>query len=128
MGTNTFHERAYALLSEAEYDELIVYITPHVKAKDSWAEAILGQCYSMGAGAEKDLAVARHYHELSANQNDPHGQLLLGHHLLFEGNVEEGRKHLESAFEGGSATAADYLANSFLMSPTNLAQTRLLWA
>ena len=113
MNTKTPQEIAYDLLSESKYGELIDFITPHVKAKDSWAEAILGQCYSMGAGVEKDLAVARHYYELSANQNDPHGQLLLGHHLLFEGNVKEGRKHLESAFEGGSATAADYLANSF---------------
>ena len=94
MNTKTPQEIAYDLLSESKYAELIDFITPHVKAKDSWAEAILGQCYSMGAGVEKDLAVARHYYELSANQNDPHGQLLLGHHLLFEGNVEEGRKHL----------------------------------
>lgn len=113
MDTATPHEHAYDLLSEGKYDELITFITPHVKAKDSWAEAMLGQCYRMGAGVEQDLAVARHYYELSANQKNPQGQLLFGHHLLFEGDVEEGRKQLELAFEGGINSAADYLAQSF---------------
>ena len=63
MDTTTPHEHAYDLLSEGKYDELIAFITPNVKAKDSWAEAMLGQCYRMGAGVEQDLAVARpHYH------------------------------------------------------------------
>jgi TPR repeat protein len=113
MDTTTPHEHAYDLLSEGKYDELIAFITPHVKAKDSWAEAMLGQCYRTGSGVNQDLEVARHYFELAAKQNDPYGKLLFGHHLLFEGNIEDGRKQLESAFEGGMSTAAGYIAQSY---------------
>ena len=113
METSTPHEYAYSLLSEGKYEELIDFVTPHVKAKSSWAEAILGQCYRMGEGVEQDLAIARHYFELSANQKDPQGHLLFGHHLLFEGQVEEGRAQLEAAYQADAMPAADYLAQSF---------------
>ncbi|MDC1425972.1 hypothetical protein N8339_03280 [Gammaproteobacteria bacterium] len=114
MSTKTPHEIAFNFYSEGNYKELINFITPHVKAKESWAEAMLGQCYQSGAGVEQDLAVARHFFELSAKQNDPQGMLLFGHHLLFEGYVEEGRRYLEAAYNAGLLVAADYLAGSFL--------------
>jgi TPR repeat protein len=114
MSTKTPHEIAFNFYSEGNYKELINFITPYVKTKDSWAEALLGQCYQTGAGVEEDLAVARHFFELSAKQNDPQGMLLFGHHLLFEGYVEEGRRYLEAAYNAGLLEAADYLARSFL--------------
>ena len=114
MSTKTPHEIAFNFYSEGNYKELINFITPYVKTKDSWAEALLGQCYKTGAGVEEDLAVARHFFELSAKQNDPQGMLLFGHHLLFEGYVEEGRRYLEAAYNAGLLEAADYLARSFL--------------
>lgn len=107
-------EIAHGFLSEGKCEELINFITPHVKAKESWAEAMLGQCYQSGAGVEQDLAVARHFFELAAKQNDPQGNLLFGHHLLSEGYIEEGRRHLEAAYNAGILAAADYLAGSFL--------------
>ena len=113
MDNISLRERAYGLLTEGKYDELIEYITPHIEAKSSWAEAILGQCYQIGAGVEKDPVIARHYFELSANQKDPQGQLLFGHHLLLEGQTEEGRAQLESAYHAGMKSAADYIAQSF---------------
>lgn len=106
-------EHAYRLLSEGKYEELIEVLTPLVKSKTSWAEAVLGHCYQMGHGVEQDHAVARHFFELSAAQNDPQGGLFLGHHLLQEGEVDRGRQELESAFEAGSSSAASYLAQSF---------------
>lgn len=106
-------EHAYRLLSEGKYEELIEVLTPLVKSKTSWAEAVLGHCYQMGQGVEQDHAVARHFFELSAAQNDPQGGLFLGHHLLQEGEVDRGRQELESAFEAGSSSAASYLAQSF---------------
>ena len=112
MDSTSAHKYAYGLFSEGNYNELIDFITPYVKGKHSWAEAIIGQCYKMGAGVEQDLVVARHFFELSANQNDSQGQLLLGHHLLVEGDALEGRKQLELAFEGGLVSAADILAQS----------------
>ena len=114
MSTKTPHEIAFNFYSEGNYKELINFITPYVKTKDSWAEALLGQCYQTGAGVEEDLAVARHFFELSAKQNDPQGMLIFGHHLLFEGYVEEGRRYLEAAYNAGLLEAADYLARSFL--------------
>ena len=106
-------EIAMEFYSKGNYEELINFITPHVKAKESWAEVILGQCYQSGVGVEQDLTVARHFFELAAEQDDPQGNLLLGHHLLFEGFIEEGRRHLEAAYNAGILTAADYLARSF---------------
>ena len=106
-------EEAYRLLSEGNHEALIEVIVPHVKAKDSCAQAILGQCYQMGWGVEQDHATARHFFELSAAQNDPQGHLLLGYHLLLDGAIDRGREELESAFEAGASSAAGYLAQSF---------------
>lgn len=71
MSTQKLHEIAFNFYSEGYYKELINFITPHVKAQESWAEAMLGQCYQSGAGVDQDLAVARHFFELAAKQNDP---------------------------------------------------------
>jgi len=105
--------RAHKLLIDGEYDQLLVFIEPYLIERESWAQAMLGQCYRSGHGVEMDLSIARHYFELAANQNDPQGQLLFGHHLLYEGDVEKGRNYLEFAFEGGIRLAADYLAQSY---------------
>ena len=113
MESFSTQEKAYHLLSRGRYEELIEVITPRVKDKDSWAEAILGQCYQMGWGVEQDHAAAKHFFELSAAQNNSQGRLLLGHHLLLEGEIDRGRQELESAFEAGVSSAASYLAQSF---------------
>lgn len=49
MDSTSAHKYAYRLFSERNYDELINFITPYVKDKHSWAEAIIGQCYKIGA-------------------------------------------------------------------------------
>ena len=47
METPSPHEFAYNLLAEGKYGELVEFITPYVRTKSSWAEAILGQFYQI---------------------------------------------------------------------------------
>ena len=113
MDTQDPRYSAYKLFIDGEYDQLLDIIDPYLKKKESWAQAIMGKCYRGGHGVDLDLSIARHYFELAANQNDPQGQLLFGHHLLFEGNVELGRSYLNDAFDAGLPSAAGYIAQSF---------------
>lgn len=113
MELKTPSEVASELFITKRFDELIPFLSTFLKANEAWAQVLMGYCYQGGNGVEADRFVARHYFELAANQNDPQGQLLFGHYLLSEGNVELGRSVLREAFDAGLNAAAGYIAQSY---------------
>lgn len=113
MEVKTPSEVASELFITKRFDELIPFLSTFLKANEAWAQVLMGYCYQDGNGVEADRFVARHYFELAANQNDPQGQLLFGHYLLFEGDVELGRSVLRDAFDAGLHSAAGYIAQSY---------------
>ena len=105
---------AAELFSENRHEELIVFITPFLGAKEAWSQVIMGQCCLGGFGLERDTDVALHYFSLSAQQRYPRAQLLLGHLCLQEGNHVQGREWLEEAYNSGFHVAAEYIVQSYL--------------
>lgn len=120
------YDKAHALLAAEEYDGLIDYLTPFVESEEGWALAMMGYIYDGGKGVEMNAEKAIQLYQMSADQNDLVGQLMLGLHHKSQGDMVRARALLGAAHENGHPLAARECAWTYLQSNPNVSSDDFL--
>lgn len=96
---------------EKQYDQLIAYIDPFIKAEHPDALAIIGICYDFGYGVKPCYEKAMEFFGKSANLGSAIGQFHYGWYLLCKESLKnEGLLWLKKAAVQGCVPAQCYVA------------------
>ncbi len=93
-------------IQDERKDDYVKWMHRWAEAGDAVGQFNLGQLYMRNDEVPQDLEKAKHWHKLSADQNNPDGQFAYGCDLLNEGvNIQEALQWLDKAADQNHLTA-----------------------